>query len=62
MDKKTVAHELAKKYTFENFDFKNGSPEQLLESYQKNEDIISTILDEQSSKAASESLDKWFNR
>lgn len=61
MDNKTLAYELAKKYTFENFDFKHGTPQELLEFYQKNENIISNILDEQISKAVNENLNNWLN-
>lgn len=61
MDNKTLSYELAKKYTFENFDFKKGTPEELLEFYQKNEEIISNILEEQAEKIASESLNSWLN-
>ncbi len=59
MDNKTLAYELAKKYTFENFDFKNGTPEDLLEFYQKNETIISDILDKQLSEIVSENFNNW---
>ncbi|MDU2106561.1 hypothetical protein [Clostridium sp.] len=59
MDNKTLAYELAKKYTFENFDFKNGTPEELLEFYQKNENIISDILDKQLSEIVSENFNNW---
>lgn len=59
MDNKTLAYELAKKYTFENFDFKNGTPEELLEFYQKNETIISDILDKQLSEIVSENFNNW---
>lgn len=62
MDRYSLAYELAKKYTFEKFDFEKGTPEELLAFYQENEKIIYTILDEQATKAASDSLDKWFNR
>ena len=61
MDNKTLAYELAKKYTFENFDFKNGTPEELLEFYQENESIISDILDRQQSEIASETLNNWLD-
>ena len=40
MDNKTLVYELAKKYTFENFDFTNGSPEEFFKLYQKNLDIF----------------------
>lgn len=33
MDNKTISFELAKKYAFEKFDFKNGTPEELLSLY-----------------------------
>lgn len=64
MDNKTLSYELAKKYTFENFDFKNGTPEELLAFYQKNENIISTMLENQNSNITNTTAnivcDKFF--
>lgn len=44
MDNKVLAHELAKKYTFEKFDFQSGSPEDLLKLYQDTESKIYNTL------------------
>lgn len=61
MDNKTVSFELAKKYTFETFDFKNGTPEELLKLYQDTEDKIYNILEEQTSEALNSNLKDWLN-
>lgn len=61
MDKNTLAHELAIKYTFENFDFKADSPEDLLKLYQETHDKIDTVLTEQETKLSEESLNEFLN-
>lgn len=61
MDKNTLAHELAIKYTFENFDFKTDSPENLLKLYQETHDKIYTVLEDQESKRSEESLNEFLN-
>ncbi len=61
MDNKTISFELAKKYTFEKFDFTTGTPEELLKFYQETEEIIYNILEDQYSKIASENLNSWLN-
>ncbi|WP_195948125.1 hypothetical protein [Paraclostridium bifermentans] len=61
MDKNTLAHELAIKYTFENFDFKTDSPEDLLKLYQETHDKIDTVLTEQETKLSEESLNEFLD-
>ncbi|CEN21130.1 hypothetical protein [Paraclostridium sordellii] len=58
MDKHTLTHELAIKYTFENFDFKNDSPENLLNLYQETHDKIYSVLKDQEKKFIEESMEK----
>ncbi|CEQ00308.1 Uncharacterised protein [[Clostridium] sordellii] len=61
MDKNTLAHELAIKYTFENFDFKTNSPEDLLKFYQETHDKIYNVLKDQDAKRSEESLNQVLN-
>lgn len=42
-----VIHDLAKEYTFNNFDFKNSSPEELLKSYQETCCKLKALLSKQ---------------
>ena len=61
MDNKTLAYELAKKYTFEKFDFKNGTPEELLKFYQETENKIYNILNNQSADSSNIHLNDYLN-
>lgn len=47
---KQVISDLAKKYTFETFDFKNKSPEDLLKAYQETFEKMENLIDEQNSE------------
>lgn len=60
MDNKTISFELAKKYAFEKFDFKNGTPEELLSLYKDAENTIYSILENESEKLLNESLKDWL--
>lgn len=61
MDKNTLAHELAIKYTFENFHFERNSPEDLLRFYQETHDRIYNVLKDQETKRSEESLNQVLN-
>ncbi|HAT4273793.1 hypothetical protein JJB67_11390 [Clostridium perfringens] len=58
--RKQVIHDLAKEYTFKNFDFKK-SPEELLTFYQKTSNKLESILEKQDTKLHSEISDLWLN-
>lgn len=49
--------DLAKKYTYETFDFKNKSPQDLLKEYQETFNKISKVVEEQNSKTLTESIE-----
>lgn len=61
MDNKAIAFELSKKYAFETFDFKNGTPEELLKLYQDTEHKIYAVLNEQKKSSTNSSLTTWLN-
>lgn len=52
-----LTHELSIKYTFETFDFKGQSPEDLLKAYQDTSSRISKVIDAQNTKAVNESIE-----
>ncbi|WP_438335207.1 hypothetical protein ACIR03_02470 [Clostridium cochlearium] len=52
-----IVFELSKKYVFENFDFKNKSPEDLLKFYQETSERISKIIEEQNAEIANQSME-----
>lgn len=58
---KSIIADLAKKYTFENFDFKNKTPEELILEFQNNFSKIEKVVDDQNSKIAEESLHLFLN-
>ena len=60
MDRKTLISELAKKYTFENFDFKNNSIEELLNSYDKNYSKLSEIVEKEENEIINSSRNTTF--
>ncbi|GEM_PF-4708262 len=53
---KQLIYDLAKKYTFENFDFKSNSPEELLIQFQETSTKIQNLIENQNSKIAEENL------
>lgn len=57
---KQLIHELAKEYTFRNFDFNNGTPEELYESYKEANSKITTVVDEENSKIVQENLNSFL--
>lgn len=58
---KQIIHELAKEYTFRNFDFNNGTPEELYESYREANSKITKVVDEENAKIAKE-LNSFLDR
>lgn len=61
MDNSTIIFELAKKYTFENFDFKNKSIEDLFASYQENADKLNQIIKEKNAEIHKADFDTNLN-
>lgn len=59
MSNEDLSHELAIKYTFENFDFKNNSPKDLLMLYQDTKKEILDILDKQQQNLVEESINSF---
>lgn len=59
--KEQVVHDLTKEYTFNNFDFKNQSPEELLKLYQQTFEKINTVLKNQRTDMISKSVE-MFNK
>lgn len=45
--RKEIIHDLAKEYTFRNFDFKNSSPEKLLTLYQETSNKLEDVFKKQ---------------
>jgi hypothetical protein len=58
---KQLISDLAKKYTFETFNFSDKSPEDLLTAYQETFDKISKVIDEQNSEIERECTTSWLN-
>ncbi|WP_338631117.1 hypothetical protein [Clostridium baratii] len=55
-----LIHDLAKEYTFKNFDFKK-SPDELLMFYQETSDKLFSILEKQDAEIFNEISDSWLN-
>lgn len=53
---KQIIFELSKKYVFENFDFKNDSPQGLIKSFQETYNKIEMVIEDQNNTIANESL------
>jgi hypothetical protein len=51
---KQIILELSKKYVFENFDFKNDSPQNLIKSFQETYNKIETVIEDQHNVIANE--------
>ena len=60
MDNNDVAYELAKKYTFEKFNFETGTPEELLALFQETEATISDILTNQTKELHKKIMNKFL--
>lgn len=54
---KQIIFELSKKYVFETFDFKNGSPEDLLKSYQDAASKIEKVIEEQNTELINSNIE-----
>lgn len=50
--KNKLIHDLSKKYVFENFDFKNKSPEDLLMFYQETSEKIANAIEIRNTRVA----------
>lgn len=61
MKKEDLSHELTLKYTFENFNFKDSSPTDLLLMYQDTYSDIISVLDRQEEDLVKKSREQIIN-